>query len=41
MFRSKYEEPTMSEGFSGIVSIDWRPNFSSEKEKEMFLQRTE
>jgi len=40
VFNSKYQEPSVSEGFSEIKRINFNPQFKSEREKKLFLQRT-
>ncbi|KAI3386527.1 hypothetical protein SNEBB_006061 [Seison nebaliae] len=41
VFKSKYEKPTINEGFNEVLSIPWFPHFPTEKEKQQFLQWTE
>lgn len=40
MFKSKYEEPDICEGFKEIKKIDWVPNFLKDEYKEFFFHRT-
>jgi len=39
-FRSKFEEPTMKEGFDEVKKIQFVPDFQSNDHKSLFLQRT-
>eukprot|EP01105_Mastigella_eilhardi_P001023 TRINITY_DN1129_c0_g1_i1.p1 TRINITY_DN1129_c0_g1~~TRINITY_DN1129_c0_g1_i1.p1 ORF type:complete len:550 (+),score=127.44 TRINITY_DN1129_c0_g1_i1:268-1917(+) len=38
VFTSRFEEPTMAEGFTEIKKINWVPAFESEKDRLAFLQ---
>lgn len=40
LFKSKFETPDVSEGFSEIKKIDFLPNFKTDEDKELFLQWT-
>lgn len=39
-FKSKFEEPSVKEGFVEVRKIKWAPEFTSEEHKKLFLQRT-
>lgn len=41
MFKKNYEAPNVSEGFSEIVEIDFKPKFDSESDEKCFLAYTE
>ncbi|XP_053642699.1 uncharacterized protein F21D5.5 [Cherax quadricarinatus] len=36
MYKSKFEEPTLKEGFDDIVKVNFVPNFRASKEKELY-----
>ena len=38
MFKSRYVEPDVSEGFSHVTHVDFSLQLKSESEKEMFLK---
>lgn len=40
MYKKNFEPPSMAEGFSEIVNIDFVPTFDSEKDKDIFKQWT-
>lgn len=40
VYKSKYEEPSVSEGFSKICKITFKPKFESEENKKLFEQWT-
>ncbi|XP_046843122.1 bifunctional polynucleotide phosphatase/kinase-like [Xenia sp. Carnegie-2017] len=40
-YRSSYQEPTLDEGFSEILRINFIPNFENDSDKEMYMQYTE
>jgi len=40
MYKSKYKEPTASEGFSEICVVRFVPEFKNDTEKALFLERT-
>ena len=40
MFKSQYEEPQMSEGFTDIIQIDFTPHFHDERHETVFKQFT-
>jgi bifunctional polynucleotide phosphatase/kinase len=39
MFKKKYEEPTMDEGFTEIKEIEFALDFEKDEHKKLFLQR--
>jgi len=40
MFKSKFKEPKLSEGYTSIARISFVPKFKDERTKQLFLQRT-
>ncbi|CAG0901649.1 unnamed protein product [Darwinula stevensoni] len=36
MYKSKYEEPSLSEGFSQIVRVNFQPRFDREEDKKLY-----
>jgi len=40
VYKSKFEEPTTKEGYSEVCIVRFVPNFKTDEEKRLFLQRT-
>ena len=40
MYKSQYETPTLAEGFTEILNIDFVPQFDTKKDEEIFKQWT-
>jgi hypothetical protein len=41
MFKKNFEEPDAEkEGFSSVTKIDWFPDFETDQQKLLFLERT-
>lgn len=40
MFKSQYEDPNVSEGFTEIVKIDFSPKFEDDYHEKIFKQWT-
>jgi len=39
-FKSKYQEPSTTEGFEEIKKINWIPDFPTDNHRKLFLERT-
>jgi bifunctional polynucleotide phosphatase/kinase len=35
-FRAKYQDPTVDEGFSEVVTVNFVPQFASEQEETLY-----
>ncbi len=38
MFKGKFEEPSLSEGFSNIEKVHFKPEFENEADEKLFYQ---
>ncbi len=40
VYKSKFREPTLDEGYTEVARVDFVPTFKDEKTKALFLQFT-